>query len=500
MITEHGVVPIKGGQYKVLSGDQVRLLHDKTIELLETVGVKNLHAEARELMQSKGCVVDDDSQVVKIPGETLMRYVRLAPGKITLYGIDPRYDVRLDDSDDVYVMSGAGAINVLDLNGNLHPSTMKDLEDLTKLKLNLEYMDIEHFLVIPLDTEFGPNSQCEMLTFAHNLTRNQRNFYSLLGGCKEGRYHQIEMASLIAGSRDAVCRRPCFVAGLCVISPLMHRRGFVEELLECGKYMIPCYIETDGNAGGTTPYTIAGALVENNANILAAVALAQMAHPGAPCIYASSTGILDMRALNFSGNAPESTLIHMASAQLAHYYHLPYYGCCTTDSKLPDAQMGYETMQHFLGCAMAGVNIIHVAIGNLAMMGVANYEQCLMDNEILGAAFRLLKGIEVNTDTIGLDAFREVGHKSDFLSSAHTLKYCRHAERWTPRLTDRSTWGQWRQEGGQDMRQRAKAMVREILAAPAPEFVDAKTQREIWKLARAAQHEIEARRHLDCEI
>src|SRR3989339_1682542 len=98
MITEHGVVPIKGGQYKVLSGGQVQLLHDKTIELLETVGIKNLHAEARELMKSRGCVVDDDRQVVKIPGETLMRYVRLAPSKITLYGIDPRYDVRLDDS------------------------------------------------------------------------------------------------------------------------------------------------------------------------------------------------------------------------------------------------------------------------------------------------------------------------------------------------------------------------------------------------------------------
>jgi trimethylamine--corrinoid protein Co-methyltransferase len=236
--------------------------------------------------------------------------------------------------------------------------------------------------------------------------------------------------------------------------------------------------------------------VENNANILAAVALAQMAHPGAPCIYASSTGILDMRALNFSGNAPESTLIHMASAQMAHFYNLPYYGACTTDSKLPDAQMGYETMQHFLGCAMAGVNIIHVAIGNLAMMSVANYEQCLMDNEILGAAFRLLKGIEVNEDAIGLDAFREVGHKSDFLSSAHTLKYCRSEERWNPRLTDRNTWGQWQQEGGKDMRQRAKEMARKILAEqPAPEFVDAKTQREIWKLANAAQREIEVKRH-----
>jgi len=389
-------------------------------------------------------------------------------------------------------MSGAGSINVLDMDGVLRPSTMRDLEDLTKLKLSLENMDIEHFLVIPLDTEFGSTSQGEMITFAHNLINNRRNFYSLIGGCKEGLKLQLEMASVIAGSIENVCKKPFFVAGLCVISPLTHRYGFVEELIECGKYKIPVYIETDGSAGGTTPYTIAGAITENNANIMAAVALAQMANPGAPCIYSSSTGILDMNALNFSGNAPEATLIHMGSAQMAHYYHLPYYGSCTTDSKLPDAQMGYESMQHFLGCAMAGVNIIHVAVGNLAMMGIANYEQCLIDNEILGATFRFLRGIEVNESTIGIDAFSEVKHKADFLSSSHTLKYCRSNERWFPKLTDRNTWGQWMNlTSGKDMRERAKDMVEEILKKPAPEFVSEKERNEIWKMAKVAQVKIE---------
>lgn len=492
MIIDKGIVPVKGGQHKVLSNDKIELIHKSTIDILENIGIKNLHAEARQLMESCGCIVDHDAQIVKIPEDVFLKYIKMAPGKIGLYGINPKYDIMLDDSDDVYVMSGAGSINVLDLDGKLRPSTMKDLEDLTRLKLNLENMDIEHFLVIPLDTEFGPNSQGEMLTFAHNITNNQRNFYTLAGGCSEGLKFQLEMASVIAGSVESVSKKPFFVAGLCINSPLMHRQGFVEELFECGKNKIPVYIETDGNAGGTTPYTIAGAITENNANIMAAVALSQMANPGAPCIYASSTGILDMQSLNFAGNAPESTLIHMGSAQIAHYYHIPYYGSCTTDSKLPDAQMGYESMEHFLGCAMAGVNIIHVAIGNLAMMGIANYEQCLMDNEILGAAFRLLRGIEVSEESIGLDAFREINHRSDFLSSAHTLKYCRSQERWIPRLTDRNTWGQWMNlTGGKDMRERAKVMVKDILAKPAPEFVSEKDRKEIWKIARNAQYEIE---------
>jgi len=492
MITEKGVVPIKGGKYKVLTEDKMDRLHEATIEVLENIGIKNMHDEAREIMEEKGCEVDHDKKIVKIPGNIMKEYIAKAPSSITLHGRDPIYDVKLDDPDDVYVMGGAGSVNTLDMDGNLRPSTMQDLKDFTRLEDTLENMDIAHFLVTPQDTEFGSTSECEMITFAHNLVNNTRNFYALLGGCKEGLKYELEMASVLAGSIEEVSKRPFFVGGLCLISPLTHRKGFVEELLECGKYNIPCYLEVDQSAGGTTPYTLAGTVVEANANIMSAVVLAQMVNPGAPCIYSTSSGILDMRSLNFSGNAPESTILHMALAQMAHYYNLPYYGSNTADSKLPDAQMGYERAQHFLGCAMGGVNIIHVAIGNLAMMSIANYEQCLIDNEILGSTFRFLRGIEVDEDRIGLDAFREAGHSSDFLSTAHTLRYLRSQERWEPRLTDRGNWNQWmRDSGGKDMRERAKDMVKKILDEHHPVYATEKEKKEVFKIAKAAQKEID---------
>ncbi|MBM3706054.1 MAG: hypothetical protein FJW66_05965, partial [Actinobacteria bacterium] len=428
------------------------------------------------------------ARVVKIPETVLMKYLKKAPTEITLYGRDPKYDVTLDASDNVFVMGGAGSIKTLDMYGNLRPSTMKDLEDFTRLEDTLENMDIAHFLVIPTDTEFGPNSECEMLTFAHMLTNNTRSFYALIGGCREGLKYELEMASVVAGSIENVCQRPFFVGGLCIISPLTHRAEFVEELLECGKYRIPVYVEADATAGGTTPYTIAGAVVEINANVLAAIALAQMANPGAPCIYSSSSGILDMQSLYFSGNAPEATLLHMASAQMSHYYGLPYYGSNTADSKLPDAQMGYERAQHFLGCAMGGVNIVHVAIGNLAMMSIANFEQCLMDNEILGATFRMLEGIDTGREAIGLDAFAEAGHSASFMQTMHSVKYCRSRERWTPRLTDRGSWNQWiANTQGKDMRQRAKEMAKKILDEHHPVYAGEEERKEIWKIAREGQ-------------
>lgn len=492
MITDSGIVPVKGGQAKVLSKDQVEELHKATVEVLETIGIKNLHDDAREIMRGKGCEVDHDKKIVKIPESVLIKFLKKAPSKIMLYGRDPKYDVALDDSDNVFVMGGAGAVKTLDFDGKLRSSTMKDLEDFTRLEDTCENMDIAHFLVIPTDTEFGESSECEMMTFAHMITNNTRSFYALLGGCKEGLQYELEMAAVLAGSIKAVSKRPFFVAGLCMISPLTHRAEFVEELFECGKYNIPCYVEVDATAGGTTPFTIAGEIVEINANVLAAIALAQMVNPGAPCIYSSSSGILDMKSLYYSGNAPEATLLHMASAQMAHYYHLPYYGSNTTDSKLPDGQMGYERAQHFLGCALGGVNIIHVAIGNLAMMGIANYEQCVIDNEILGATFRFLRGIDTSKEAIGLDAFREAGHTANFLQTRHALKYCRSDERWKPKITDRGNWNQWMANtGGKDMRERANDMVKDILSKPAPELVSESARKEIWKIARKAQYEIE---------
>lgn len=488
MLTKKGVVPVKGGQCKIISEEQIKDLHNATVEILNSIGIKMLHRKGLEIMEGNGCKVDFPKQIVKIPEDVLMRFLKKAPSQINLYGRDPKYDITLDDSDNVYVMGGAGALNVLDLEGNHRPSTMKDLEDLTRLEDTLENMDIAHFLVTPQDI---PQKGFEMITFAHLLKNNTRNFYTLSGGCGKGLEYELEMAAVLAGSVENVCNHPFFVVGLCVDSPLTQKESFIEELLACGKYRIPAYIEADAIAGGTTPLTIAGCVVEVNANVLAAIALAQMANPGTPCIYASSSGILDMRSLDFAGCAPESTLLHMASAQMAHHYHLSYYGSNTPDSKLPDAQMGYERAQHFLGCALGGVNIIHVAIGNLEMMKLASYEQCLIDNEILGATFRFLQGIDCSKEAIGLDAFREVGHASKFLETNHSLRFIRSKERWEPKLTDRNSWNKWLQvSGGKDMRERAKEQARRILAEHHPAYVSEKEAKEIDLIAKKAQENL----------
>jgi len=485
VITDDRIGPIKGGQYKVLNEQQIEDLHKGTVEVLEEVGINVQHEEALELMRACGCKVDIDRQIARIPEDVLMKYIGIAPSEFTLCGRDPKYDVPLDPSDNVYSLGGAGALHYLDLDGNYRESTMQALEDFTRLEDTLENLDVAHFLLTPQDIEQQGH---EMLLFAHMLKNNTRNFYALPGGCREGLKFQLEMAAVCAGSIEEVSRRPFFTAGLCIISPLTQRKEFVEELWACGEFGIPSFVEADAIAGGTTPFTIAGCAVEVNANVLAAIALAQMKHPGAPCVYSSSSGILDMRTLDFAGSAPESTLLHVVSTQLAHHYGLPYYGANTPDSKQPDAQMGYEAMQHIMLLAMAGCNLIHVSIGNLEMMKLASFEACLIADEIFGAVYRVLQGVDCSREAIGVDVFKEVGHKSNFLETMHAVKFVRGNERWEPRLTDRNSWGAWMERtGGKDMRERARDMAREILETHHPEYVNAKQATDIDGIAREAQ-------------
>ena len=485
MITQDGIVPVRGGQYKLLSEGQIDDLHKATMEVLSEVGMKIKHNEALDLLKGNGCDVDYDSQIVKIPENVLMKFVKMAPSEFSMCGRDPKYDIAINSSDDVYSLGGAGALNYLDLDGNHVPSTMEALRDFIRLEDTLENLDIAHFILTPQDIDQKGH---EMILFAEMLKNNTRNFYALPGGCRKGLEFQLEMAAVTAGSIEEVSKRPFFTSGLCIISPLTHRKGFVDELWACGDYNIPAFIEADAIAGGTTPFTIAGCAVEVNANVLTGVMLSQMKNPGAPCIYASSSGILDMRSLDFAGNAPDSTLIHMVSVQLAHHYGLPYYGANTPDSKQPDAQMGYEAMQHIMSLAMAGCNIIHVSIGNLEMMKLASFEACLISNEIFSAVYRLLQGVDCSREAIGIDAFKEAGHDAKFLETMHAVKYVRSNERWEPKLTDRNSWTTWQEQaGGKDMAQRANVQARKILAEHNPEYVTEAQAKEIDKIAAAAQ-------------
>ncbi len=472
---------LKGGQLKVLSEDDMRLVHEAVLEVMSTVGVRVEHKGALEIYRDCGCNVDFEKQVVRIPEHVLNKALSTAPSEFTLYGKKPEYDVHVN-LDDVYTIGGSSALTVLDLDGVRRQATLQDLTDLTRLLDALENLHIMHALVVPQDI---PQPGFDRILWATVMKNTYRNYYSQ-GQWAVSIRDQIEMAKVIQGSEKAIREHPLFTIVICMMSPLMHSTERVDELIESAKYGIPLYIEVDSMPGGTTPMTIAGTLVEECASVLTGICLAQFVNPGNPCVFSIASGLMNMSNGDYSGGAPETGLLHAATAQMARFYKLPFQGGTGIDSTLPDAQAGYERALQVLTNSLAGTNFVHLSIGMMEQMLLASYEQAVIDDEILGAAFRIVRGVEVTRETIGLDAIKEVGIGGNYLAHDHTVQFMR-AHTWFPKITNREQWTPWMASGGKDMRQRANDRARQILAEHHPKPLTDDQEREIDRIAAEAQ-------------
>ncbi|HET6457175.1 MAG TPA: trimethylamine methyltransferase family protein, partial [Armatimonadota bacterium] len=479
---------LQGGQLKVLAEDDIRQIHEAVLEVMSTVGVRvgaptdrGSRQEALGIYRDNGCEVDFEKQIVRMPEHVLNKALSTAPSEFTLYGKTPEYDVHVN-LDDVYTIGGSSALTVLDLEGVRRPATLQDLNDLTRLLDGLENLHIMHALVVPQDI---PQPGFDRILWATVMKNTNRNYYSQ-GQWAVSIRDQIEMAKVIQGSAEEIRRHPLFTIVICMMSPLIHSTERVDELIESARHGIPLYIEVDAMLGGTTPMTIAGTLVEECANVLTGIALAQFVNPGNPCIFSIASGLMNMSNGEYSGGAPETGLLHAATAQMAHFYGLPFQGGTGIDSTLPDAQAGYERALQVLTNALAGVNFVHLSIGMMEQMLLASYEQAVIDNEILGAAFRIVQGVEVTRDAIGLDVIKEVGIGGNYLAHDHTVKYMR-PHTWFPKITNREQWTPWMASGGKDMRQRANERARRILAEHHPKPLTDEQEREIERIALDAQ-------------
>jgi len=472
---------LKGGQYKVLSDSDIRDIHNATLEVLDEVGVRIDYKPALDLMADCGCRIDFPSRIARVPEHVLKKFLDMAPSSFTLCGKTPEFDINVDTRN-IYTIGGSSALFVLDLDGCRRPANVNDLAELTRLQDALENLHIMHAIVIPQDIE---QEGFDRILFSTVMRNTSRNYYSQGMGAQSIR-DQIEMASAVSGSTENFRKRPLFSIVVCLTSPLIQSEMRVEELMESAKHGIPLYIEADAQAGATSPITLAGTLVQQNANILCGIALAQMVNPGTPCIYAIASGIMDMSTGNYSGGSPETTLIHAASAQVAHYYNLPFQGGTGIDATIPDAQAGYERALQVLGCALSGTNFIHLSVGMMEQMLLASYEQCVIDNEIIGAALHIARGIEVNRDTLAVKIIKEVGPGGHYLDHEHTLRNFTEVN-WFPKLTNRRKWDSWMEAGGRDMRQRANEMARKILKEHHPQHLPEDVAREVDKMAVAAQ-------------
>lgn len=458
---------LNGGQLKLFSDAQINSIHEATVEILEDIGVKVTSEKARNIFREKGALVDEASQIVKIPAKMLEQAIENAPSKVILYGQDEKNDLHLEGNR-THLGTGGTVLYALDLDtGEKRKTNTKDVRDIARMVDCLENVS---FYVINTYPTNVPDEAADVNRFYWALTNTSKH---VMGGMytMEGLRNSIKVAEEIAGGPEKLRERPFASFITLMVSPLVMDALYTDFLIEVASKGLPLAIPSEPLSGATSPVTLAGTIAINNAESLAGIVLAQLVNPGTPVLFGSTSSIMDMQQGMYVAGCVESAMVNAGLAQMAQYYKLPMYGTGgMSDSKINDSQAGYESALTAMTVALSGCNYIHDAFGLLEMCQVFSYEKMVIDNEIVGNVYRVMRGIDVNEDTLAVDRIREVGPAGHFLADPHTVGHVRK-EFFFPKVSDRRTRIAWQEDGSPDTNQRAHKMVRDILDSYKPNHV-----------------------------
>ena len=467
---------LDGGLYRPLTDSDIKKMHEAILRLLSEVGVKVANKKAFELFRAKGIRLDEEKQLVHIPQGLLEDCIDSAPSELILYGRgNPDYNINVGGKR-VHFGSGGTALNIIDLEtGEKRLSNLKDVQDVSRL---LDYLDNAHFQVIPVYPNDLPIEKVDINRFFAAINNTNKH---VQGGVytADGTREVVKMCSMIAGNLEKLQKEPFISFITCMISPLEIDQVYGDLLMTCAESGVPLSIPAEPLTGATGPVTIAGNVANLCAETLAGLCLAQLANKGTPVLMACTSTSTDLRTMSYVSGSVEEGLINSCAAQMAQFYGLPYYGTAgQSDSKILDAQAGFEGAITNLLVGMAGGNFIHDALGLLEFCLTASYEKYVMDNEILAEVMRVLKGVSVTDETLAIDVTASVGAGGNYIQEDHTFDHMRE-EHFIPVIADREQREIWEKGGKKDTFTRCHEIVLDVLNTHRPGPVDEETVKSI---------------------
>lgn len=474
---EFGRTPPMGGRFLPCSDEEADRIIDAAFEILERIGMSALSDGQVERAQVLGAIVRGDGRIC-FPRPLVEAALARAPRTVTLPGFTEDRSIAVGGAG-VNIGTGGAAVQTLDAaTGAFRDSLLGDLYDMMRLveaAPNISYgvrplvaRDMASSLELDLNTAFA----------CMKATRKP------IGVSFSDPAHVdpvIDLFDCALGRKGAFRERPFAMAVIVhAVPPLAFAPEGIETLeavVHAG--MIP-QICSAGQAGATSPVTLAGALAQGLAECLAGLVLVDMVKPGAPCIYALMPFISDLRTGAMAGGSGEGAVASAAAAQLLARVGLPStVSAGMTDAKVADAQAGYEKGYTVALAAQAGADMINLSVGMLGSIMVASPEALLIDDDMCGAILRSAHGFEVSGETLDLDAMeRVVAGDGHYLGEAATLARMK-TDYVYPSLGDRKSVADWLADGGHTIWERAQEKAREILAAPPPDHLTPEAEAEI---------------------
>lgn len=453
------------GAFKPLTEGELDRIHMATLDVLEHIGVRFTNPYVQQHWREAG-FAPDATGLIRLPPHVVEDAIRETPRHYTRWGKIRDLDVHMGDGG-LYIGVGSLPLYIVEWGDGAfvrRHATREDMVRFARLGDACPNLAIGNGQVKPADVPDCVVHAIWNQNAVKSIAKPTCCWYAL-----DVQTAQDTLAILraAAGGDEELRRLKTWAITICPDQALSWGDSAV-GLVEMAKAGVPIEIMPMPFPGSMTPVTMAGTIVQFNAEILAALVLAQTLHPGVPINYTTYGGVMDMRSAAHAFGAPEVALYNAAAAQLSNWYGIPN-NLVTgiSDSKVPDAQAAYEKVLTTLVPGLAGADSTSLIGGELDFGLSASYEQLMIDDEIAGQILRIVRGFEVNEETLALDVIRAVGPGGHYLETDHTLRHFRE-ELWTPTLTDRRAWEVWESEGKKDILARARERVEALLATHQP--------------------------------
>ncbi|MDP2895986.1 MAG: trimethylamine methyltransferase family protein [bacterium] len=472
----------------------LRLLDDELIEkivaeareLLCTLGVEIHNPTVLRMLADHGAEVTEEKWHARFTPAMIDNALHTVPHSFKLYdvlGNETHHFV----GNNVYFTPGSAAINVLDSQtGSLRRPTTEDYIRYVKVVSGLPHIASQSTALIPADVH-------------EKVSDSYRLYLSLLYGEKPvvtgaftiesfGVMKELQVA--VRGSAQALKEKPLTVFSCCPTAPLKWSDTTSQNLIDCARWSIPVEFVSMPLSGFMAPVTLVGSLIQQTAETLSGIVISQLTNPGHPILYGGSPAIFDVRYETTPMGAVETAMLNCANSEIGKRLGMPTQGyIALSDAKQLDAQAGLETTLGAILAALSGINSIS-GPGMLDFESCQSLEKLVVDNEICGMTYRLLRGIEPREDFPAIPLFQEFLREKHLLIAEHTRRYLREEITFPGPVIDRANRARWLQEGGTTLRERAEREVARLIDRYTPSRLAGNVKTELTRMM-----EREARRY-----
>lgn len=423
----------KGIEFNILSQAKKEKIHEASLQLLEEGGIKVTGERMINALRENGAIIAEDD-IVKIPRKLVEKAMAVVPKEVVLYNRDGEAVITMGEENNIYFGSIAEQLEYLDYKTN--KSRRFNREDMKTMCTLQDYLPNISFTTSVGLIDGVPSEVAGQIGFIETV-RNFTKAIHVVTSDVEALKDIVEIAKDLVDGKDNLIEKPIFMYYAEPIPPMYSPFESNERLVVCAENGIPVVYMPYSMMGGTAPITMAGALAQNNAEVLAGMVMTQIIREGAPYVYGSMPTVFDMKTTIGSYGAPEFHLAVAASSEMADYYGIPFYGTASvSDSRTIDAQSISEIEMSLFSSIMSKANLVH-DLGLLEHARNISPAAILLSNEIIDQLKHYVAGIEINDDNLLTDVINEVGPGGHYLNHMSTLNNFRGM--WYPKVFTRDS-------------------------------------------------------------